>query len=418
VAGFVIKTFGCQFNELYSATIAEALLQGGHHPVTELGDASLVVVNTCAVREKAEEKAFSFLGEAAKVVGARNIVFMGCTATIDRDRAVRIAGRGLRVVDGASDVERALDQVGEVLPLGSSTCTPSRTLFPTASIELVRGCESYCTYCIVPRARGREVMVPEEQALALARDAVGNGFSELLFLGQNINRFRAGGRGLTDLLRSVDMIDGDFWFWFLSSHPANFTQAEVLQIMRLQHAEHRLHLPLQSGSDRVLGRMNRRYSVDDYARLADSIRADNSWTLTTDIIVGFPGETDEDFDATVAAVRRFRFEAVYLAKYSDRPGTPSSRMPDKVPGNIIDERHSALLQIVQELGEQANQELVGQSVDVIVLSSAPDGSAFGKSRDGRNVWFSWSTVRPDVGTFVRAAVEHSSREGLYGGRVA
>jgi tRNA-2-methylthio-N6-dimethylallyladenosine synthase len=145
MAGFLVKTFGCQFNELYSATIAEALLGGGHHEVTDLAGASVVVVNTCAVREKAEEKAYSFLGEAAKVVGPRNIIFMGCTATLDRERAVRIAGHGLRVVDGTAGVERALDELAEVVSLGPRTCMPSRTLFPTASVELVRGCESYCT---------------------------------------------------------------------------------------------------------------------------------------------------------------------------------------------------------------------------------------------------------------------------------
>jgi tRNA-2-methylthio-N6-dimethylallyladenosine synthase len=160
--------------------------------------------------------------------------------------------------------------------------------------------------------------------------------------------------------------------------------------------------------------MNRRYSVDDYARLVDPVRADDRWTLTTDIIVGFPGETDEDFDATVAAVRRFRFDAVYLAKYSDRPGTPSSRMHDKIPREVIDQRHTMLLQIVQELGEQANQRFAGQSVDVMVLASTSEGTAFGKSRDGRNVWFSWSAVKPQAGAFVKVTVEHGSREGLYG----
>jgi tRNA-2-methylthio-N6-dimethylallyladenosine synthase len=414
VAGFLIKTFGCQFNELYSATITEALLGGGHHEVTDLAEASVVVVNTCAVREKAEEKAYSFLGEAAKAVGPRNIIFMGCTATLDRERAVRIAGRGLRVVDGTAGVERVLDELTELVSLGTRTCMPSRTLFPTASVELVRGCESYCTYCIVPYARGREVMVAADQALRLAAEAVSSGFTELLFLGQNINRFQSGDKGLVDLLCSVDGLDGDFWFWFLSSHPANFTPAEVRRLMQLHHIEHRLHLPLQSGSDRVLARMNRRYALDDYARLAEPIREDDRWTLTTDVIVGFPGETDEDFADTVAAVRRFRFEAVFLAKYSDRPGTPSSRMQGKVPRAVIDERHSMLLSIVQDLGEQSNQRLAGRAVEVIVLAAPPEGAAFGRSRDGRNVWFSWSDARPDVGAFVQVIVDHGSREGLYG----
>jgi tRNA-2-methylthio-N6-dimethylallyladenosine synthase len=212
----------------------------------------------------------------------------------------------------------------------------------------------------------------------------------------------------------VDELDGNFWFWFLSSHPANFTPDEVRRLMELRHIEHRLHLPLQSGSDRILERMNRQHTVADYRRLAEPIRENADWTLTTDIIVGFPGETDDDFAHTVDAVRGFRFDRVFLAKYSDRPGTPSSRMQDKVPSAIIDERHSFLLNIVRDLSEQSNQVLAGRSVDVLVLSAHAGGNAFGRSINGRNVWFSCSDPVPGIGTFVSVAIDHGSREGLYG----
>ena len=417
MAGFLIKTFGCQFNELYSATIADALRRGGHQPSDSLGEASLVIINTCAVREKAEEKAFSFLGEAAKLVGASHIVFMGCTATLDRERAVRIAGRGLNVVEGTAGMEQVLSLVGSVVPLGEVDCTVPRSLFPTADIELIRGCESYCTYCIVPRSRGPEVVVDAGEVLYRTERAIGSGFSELLFLGQNINRYRSSHGGLVEIMSAVDELDGNFWFWFLSSHPANFTPEELRQFMGLRHIEHRLHLPLQSGSDRILERMNRRYTIADYARLAEPIRENADWTLTTDIIVGFPGETDDDFAATVSAVRGFRFDGVFLAKYSDRPGTPASRMQDKVSPAVIGERHSALLSIVQSLSEQSNQVQVGRCVDVLVLTAHAGGNAFGRSIDGRNVWFSCSEPVPRVGTFVNVTIDHGSREGLYGTRV-
>ena len=417
MAGFLIKTFGCQFNELYSATIADALRRGGHQPSDSLGEASLVIINTCAVREKAEEKAFSFLGEAAKLVGARRIVFMGCTATLDKERAVRIAGRGLNVVEGTAGMEQVLSLVGNVVPLGEVDCTAPRSLFPTADIELIRGCESYCTYCIVPRSRGPEVVVDAGEVLHRAERAIGSGFSELLFLGQNINRYRSSFGGLIETMSAVDELDGNFWFWSLSSHPANFTPEEVRRVMELRHIEHRLHLPLQSGSDRILERMNRRYTIADYARLAEPIRENVGWTLTTDIIVGFPGETDDDFVHTVDAVRRFQFDGAFLAKYSDRPGTPASRMQDKVPPALIDERHSALLSIVQDLSEQSNQVLAGRCVDVLVLAVHAGGHAFGRSIDGRNVWFSCSEPAPGVGTFVSVTIDHGSREGLHGTRL-
>ncbi|MCX6063958.1 MAG: MiaB/RimO family radical SAM methylthiotransferase [Caldiserica bacterium] len=416
MARFLIKTFGCQFNELYSATIADALTRGGHRPSESLGEASLVIINTCAVREKAEEKAFSFLGEAAKLVGATRVVFMGCTATLDKERAVRIAGHGLNVVEGTADVGHVLAVVGTVVPLGELDCTAPQSLFPTADIELVRGCESCCTYCIVPRARGPEVVVEVGEVLHRAERAIGSGFAELLFLGQNINRYRSSLGGLIEVMCSVNELEGNFWFWFLSSHPANFTPDEVRRLMELRHIEHRLHLPLQSGSDRILERMNRRHTVADYRRLAEPIRENADWTLTTDIIVGFPGETDDDFARTVDAVRGFRFDGVFLAKYSDRPGTPSSRMEDKVPPAIIDERHSFLLNIVRDLSEQSNQVLAGRSLDVLVLSAHAGGNAFGRSIDGRNVWFSCSDQVPGIGTFVSVAIDHGSREGLYGKR--
>lgn len=417
MAGFLIKTFGCQLNQLYSATIVDALTRGGHRSSESLGEAAIVIINTCAVREKAEEKAFSFLGKAAKLVGASHIVFMGCTATLDRERAVRIAGRGLNVVEGTADVEQVLAVVGTVVPLGELDCTAPHSLFPTADIELIRGCENYCTYCIVPRSRGPEVVVDVGEVLHRTERAIGSGFSELLFLGQNINRYRSSRGGLVEVMSSADELDGNFWFWFLSSHPANFTPEEVRRLMELRHIEHRLHLPLQSGSDRILERMNRQYTIIDYARLAEPIRENADWTLTTDIIVGFPGETDDDFAHTVDAVRRFRFDGVFLAKYSDRPGTPSSRMQDKVPPAIIDERHSALLRIVQDLSEQSNQVLAGRCVDVLVLAAHAGGDAFGRSIDGRNVWFSCSEPVPGIGTFVSVAVDHGSREGLHGTRV-
>jgi len=183
--------------------------------------------------------------------------------------------------------------------------SPPRSLFPTADIELIRGCESYCTYCIVPAARGREISIEGADVLRSAFGAIRSGFSELLFLGQNINKYRSSFGGLVEMLSQVDAIEGSFWFWFLSSHPANFEPIEVRRLMELQHIEHRLHLPLQSGSDRILERMNRHYTLSQYADLVRPVRDAAGWALTTDIIVGFPGETNDDFVRTMDAVQEF-----------------------------------------------------------------------------------------------------------------
>jgi len=413
MASFLMKTFGCQFNELYSAAIADALIRGGNRRVDDIEHASIVIINSCAVRKKSEEKAFSFLGEAAKTIDARNIVFMGCVASLDRERALRIAGHGLRIVEGTKSIHEVLAAIGTLASIEMDD-SPPRSLFPTADIEIIRGCESYCTYCIVPTSRGREIAVEGADVLRSAVEAVKSGFSELLFLGQNVNKYRSSAGGLVEMMSQVDAIDGSFWFWFLSSHPANFEPIEVNRLMELRHIEHRLHLPLQSGSDHILERMNRRYTLSQYAKLAEPLRAVAGWTLTTDIIVGFPGETDDDFARTMDAVQQFQFDGVFLAKYSDRPGTPSSRMQDKVPGAIIDERHATLLRVVQDLCEESNQRTAGHVVEVLVLSRQEDGKAFGRSIDGRNVWFSWTGQQPHVGEFVTVLIDHGSREGLYG----
>lgn len=395
--------------------IADALEKSGHQRVAELADASIVVINTCAIRAKAEEKAFSFLGEAAQVVGSDHIVFMGCTATLDHERAAHIAGHGLHVLDGEASIDQVLHVIGDILPLRAYECVPPHALYPTASIEIVRGCESYCTYCIVPRARGPEVALPETEILRQARTAIAEGFSELLLLGQNINKYQWNGTGLVQLMMTIDAFPARFWLWFLSSHPANFTVEEIQKLMTLEHVEHRLHLPLQSGSDRVLRQMNRRYTVAQYAALVAPIRADATWSLTTDIIVGFPGETEEDFSATVETVRRFRFDAVFLAKYSDRPDTPASRMQNKIPRDIIDRRHSLLLSLVQTLSEENNQRWVDHIVEVLVLVCTAAGEKnFGRTRDGRNMWFISHSNNIKVGSFIQVFVEHVSREGLYG----
>lgn len=415
--GFFVKTFGCQFNELYSGSITDALEQGGYRQVADLAEASLVIINTCAIRAKAEEKAFSFLGEAAAAVSGDHIVFMGCTATLDKKRAKRIAGAGVHVIDGKADIKEVLQTIRNIVPLQAKEAAPPRSLYPTASIEIVRGCESYCTYCIVPRVRGPEIAVAKQEILRQARGAVADGFSEILLLGQNINKYRWQTTGLVELAAAIDALPGTFWFWFLSSHPANFTAGEVQRLMTLQKIEHRLHLPLQSGSDRILARMNRGYTVEQYAKLAAPIRSESGWSLTTDIIVGFPGETEDDFEATVAAVQRFRFDGVFLAKYSDRPGTPASRMPEKVAPEVIDRRHAALLALIQDIAEENNCTRAGQTIDVIVLTWSSDGHGFGRSCDGRNVWFTASLSEPvGVGAFIRVTVDHASREGLYGCR--
>jgi tRNA-2-methylthio-N6-dimethylallyladenosine synthase len=417
MARFLVRTFGCQFNELYSGAIIDALNHNGHQTAAGLSDADVVIINTCAVRRKSEEKAYGYLGEAAHAVGGAHIMFMGCVASLDVQRVHRIAGRDVHLISGDASLEQVLQTLSHIVHLEVQEYSPPSSLFPTADIEIIRGCESFCTYCIVPASRGREIAVPAEDVVANARKALADGFAEILLLGQNINHYAWREESFMDLLETIDLLPGVFWTWFLSPHPASFDEHDVERMMQLKHAEHRLHLPLQSGSNRILAAMNRRYSTDTYARLASLVRRDASWALTSDVIVGFPGETDEDFEQTVDAVKQFSFDAVFVAKYSDRPGTPATRMQNKVPQAVVDHRHARLLDVVEDLSLLAHQNTVGHTEEVLVLSPHGEEQWFGRTRSGKNVWFAAASPTSQ-GQFCSVAIERASREGLYGARVA
>jgi tRNA-2-methylthio-N6-dimethylallyladenosine synthase len=377
-------TYGCQMNEYDSERVA-GLLRAAAWELTEReSDADLVIVNTCAIREKAEEKVYSKLGQLRALKARRPgllVGVMGCMAQLHREELLRRAP-GVDLVFGSA----ALARVGELVaavqqghrplvetreaPLVKITAKPEGVSRLRSYVTVMEGCDKHCTFCVVPMTRGRQRSHPPEAVLAEIRGLAAEGCREVTLLGQTVEMY---GRDLdppTDLaalLEAVNEIPGIERIRFTTSNPYNFTSRLIQAVRDVPKVCEWVHLPLQSGSDRVLARMNRGYSRERYLELVAELReAVPEVALSTDIIVGFPGETEEDFQATLEMVERVAYDNVFAFRYSPRPGTPAAAMPDQVPAAVTARRHAELLAVAGRVAAARSARLVGRTLEVLV----------------------------------------------------
>ncbi|MGQ9366263.1 tRNA (N6-isopentenyl adenosine(37)-C2)-methylthiotransferase MiaB [Azospirillum sp. ST 5-10] len=387
-----IKTWGCQMNVYDSARMADVLAPLGYRPVEEPDGADMVILNTCHIREKAAEKVFSELGRLRTLKdrkesgdGDRMILAVaGCVAQAEGEEIVARAPY-VDIVFGPQTyhtlpemVARAHRAAGAVL----NTEFPAESKFDflpdesaasgvTAFLAVQEGCDKFCTFCVVPYTRGAEFSRPAAQVLAEARRLAAAGTREINLLGQNVNAWHGDGPdgstwGLGRLIRALAEIDGLERIRYTTSHPRDMDEdlirahAEVPQLMPY------LHLPVQAGSDRVLAAMNRRHTADDYRRLVERLRtARPDLALSGDFIVGFPGESDADFAATLRLVREVGYAQAYSFKYSPRPGTPAATEAVQVPEGVKTERLAALQQLLDAQQQAFNHGFVGRTVPVL-----------------------------------------------------
>ena len=385
---FFIETWGCQMNELDSQRLAGQLLADGYLPAPTAEDADIILLNSCSVRDKAEQKAYSRLGEYRLLKQQRPglvIGFCGCVAQQEGEAAL---GR-VRELDFVLGTGRVGELRGTVAAARSGRRTVaigfpedrpydldaiSRDGSHKGMITVVEGCDQRCTFCIVPQTRGRERSRPLEAILGEARRLVGEGFVEIELLGQTVNHWRgAGPRGealdFADLLDAVATLPGVRRLRFVTSYPLHFDDRMVARVGEHQNICPYLHLPVQSGSDAVLRRMGRGYTADHYRGLAQRLRrARPGLALSTDVIVGFPGETDDDFRATLELIEDTRFAALFAFKYSPRPGTAALKMGDAIDVEIADRRLQALLAMQSRIQLELNRELEGREVEVLVTA--------------------------------------------------
>jgi tRNA-2-methylthio-N6-dimethylallyladenosine synthase len=381
---YQVRTYGCQMNVHDSERLAGLLDAAGYVRAAEGTDADVVVFNTCAVRENADNKLYGNLGHLAPRRSAdpgMQIAVGGCLAQKDRDTVLSKAP-WVDVVFGTHNIgslpvllERARHQrvaqveIAEALQEFPSALPASRESAYAAWVSISVGCNNTCTFCIVPSLRGKEVDRRPGDILAEVQALVEQGVLEITLLGQNVNAYGVSfadqdvprNRGaFADLLRACGRIDGLERVRFTSPHPAEFTDDVIEAMAATPNVCPTLHMPLQSGSDRVLKAMRRSYRAERYLGIIDRVRAAMPHAaITTDIIVGFPGETEDDFQATLDVVRQARFASAFTFQYSKRPGTPAAELPDQLPKAVVSERYQRLIALQEQISWEENTALIG-----------------------------------------------------------
>jgi tRNA-2-methylthio-N6-dimethylallyladenosine synthase len=376
---FKIKSFGCQMNVYDGERMAELLGERGMTSVPESADADLVVLNTCHIRDKAAQKAYSDVGRLRREDGSRPVIALaGCVAQAEGAEAKR-RSHMIDIVVGPQAYHRLPEMVAEASRGARPVDTdmPANTKFdvlpkrrraaPSAFLTIQEGCDKFCTYCVVPYTRGAEISRPWDAILAEARDLVEAGAREITLLGQNVNAWEFERRSFADLIRAIDRIDGLERIRYTTSHPSNMTDSLIEAHGEVAKLMPYLHLPVQSGSNSILKAMNRSHTVDTYLDIIERVRAARpDIALSGDFIVGFPGETDDDFEATLQIVDAVRYAAAYSFKYSPRPGTPAATMENQIPREIMDERLQRLQGRINEHQLAFNRSKVGVSTQVLV----------------------------------------------------
>jgi tRNA-2-methylthio-N6-dimethylallyladenosine synthase len=423
-----METYGCQMNVADSELMLGQLRRAGFERVEEAAHADVILVNTCAIREHAEQRIYGRLGELSRYKVRRPGVVLGvagCMAQHLRDRLIEKVPQVDLVIgpDGYRDLPALVDQAREEPTLAVrlsrvetyGDLTPARADGVRAWVSIMRGCDKFCTFCIVPYVRGRERSLPADEVIRQVEHAAAEGFKEIVLLGQTVNAYRDGDVDFAELLRRADRIDGIERIRFTSPHPADMTDRAVEAIGTCAKVMPQVHLPLQSASNTVLERMKRIYTIEEYEALVAKLRAAvPGLALTTDIIVGFPGETEADFEATRAAMRRIRYDGAFLFKYSPRPGARSAAWEDDVPDAEKARRITVLIEEQKETSLERNVEAIGAEVEVLVEGPSKKSADhwFGKTPQFKTAVFRHLEER--VGDRIRMRVAAASPYTLFG----
>lgn len=431
---FALRTFGCQMNEHDSERIAGLLTADGYVPTDEAADAQVVIFNTCAIRENADNRLYGNLGHLRPLKMANpsmRIVVAGCLAQKDQGEIQRRAP-WVDVVIGTHALPELLDllrlaetdgpqmDVRETTEVFPSALPALRAVAHHAWVSIAMGCDNACTFCIVPLVRGPQRSRAIGDVLAEVQGLARAGVVEVTLLGQNVNTF---GRDLTvpggprrplfaDLLRAVNEVEGIRRIRFTSPHPHDFTPDVIDAMAESERVCEHIHFPLQSGSDRVLKAMQRSYRSERYLGWLERIReAIPDVAVTTDIIVGFPGETEEDFAATLDVVQRARFDQAYTFQYSPRPATKAGTMPDQIAKDVVQERFDRLVALQERISLQKMEAMRGRTVEVLVEGTGRKGGVQGRTRTNKVVHL---PGQMPPGTFLHARVVSTHPHHLVG----
>lgn len=431
-----VITYGCQMNVNESAKMKQILQTMGYEIVDDIDDSDLVFLNTCTVREGAAVKVYGKLGDLKRLKEKKNgkmiIGVTGCLAQEVRDEFIKKTPY-VDLVLGNQNIGRIPDIIerlekGEdvhVVMVEDEDELPQRVDADfgddiVASISITYGCNNYCTFCIVPYVRGMERSVPLHEVVQDVKKYTEKGYKEILFLGQNVNSYGSDLADETDnfakLLRESAKIEGDFWIKYVSPHPKDFTDEVIEAIADNSKIARMLHLPLQSGSTKILNAMNRGYTKEEFITLAKKIKEKiPDIGLTTDIIVGFPGETDEDFQDTMDVVNEVGFENAFMFMYSKRSGTPAATMEEQVDEQVKSERLQQLMRLQNYKAKEESQKYLGKMVKVLVEGPSRKNPEMLTGRTSTHKIVLFKSDRTDLkGKFVHTRIYEAKTWTLYG----
>ena len=407
-----IETYGCEMNKSDSIDIIISFEKKGYNTVDKPEDADVVIINTCAVRQNAEERIYGRIGyykSLSRKIGKDQIlVVTGCMAQ-EWGKKLIDKCENVDIVTGTYHILDIPDLVIEHRKSGKKLVSTDKKFYDfsyfkkeravsfSAWVNIIKGCSNFCSYCIVPYLRGPEKSKPHEEVIDEVKKLVDNGVVEITLLGQNVNAYGKDNDDISfiELLERLNRIDGIKWIRFLTSHPKDFKADDIKRISTLDKVCKQFHLPLQSGSDRILSVMNRRYKVKDYLEIIDAIKKYNKkYSITTDIMVGFPGENEDDFKKTLDIVRDVEFDDAFMYRYSDRPFTKASRMENKIDIKVAKERLIRLIDLQRGISKRKNKMEIGNKEEVLV---------YGKSKKNKNE----SMCKTETGKIVIVSTDKS-----------
>jgi tRNA-2-methylthio-N6-dimethylallyladenosine synthase len=440
---YFIITIGCQMNKADSERVAGYLEMLGYRPVEKKSQANLVVITTCGVRQSAEDRVYGLVPRIKKQNPQAKIILTGC-------------------LSGREDVRKRLEEfvdiwlpIAELSKLASKlsivncqlstrnylNITPKYNSKISAFVPIGYGCNNFCAYCVVPYARGREVYRPAGEIIKEVENLVKKGYKEIVLIAQNVNSYASENKktrkqknkkiDFSDLLKLINNIPGNFWIRFATSHPKDISDKLIRAIAECQKICAHIHLPAQAGDNTVLNNMNRNYTREDYNKLVEKIRSiindkiqnsnfkNNVWQLpvsiTTDIIVGFPGETKKQFNNTAKLFKEVRFDMAYIAQYSIRPGTAAEKLNDNVPRIEKKAREEKLMKILRQTALENNHKYLGKTVEILVEGKNKKGEWYGKTGTSKNVKIQNSKFKTSlIGKFVNVKITSAEDFGLAG----
>lgn len=383
-----IITYGCQTNYSDSQRVSSILEQIGYQLEPDKKQADLIVINVCSIRQSAVNRVYGQIKNIKK--NNSKVIITGCVLEKDKKKLSKEIDFVLDIKDLPKwpiILNKEINQkYQDFFSIKPKTNDPFLTYIP-----IINGCNNFCSYCVVPYTRGREISRDFNEIIKEAKTAIKNGAKEIWLLGQNVNSYKSNNYNFCDLIKSIDSIPGNFWIRFVSSHPKDFTDEMIETMKNSDKITNYLNLPVQSGSDKILKEMNRPYKISDYKKFIEKIKKDiPNITLSTDVIVGFPGETEKEFQETAKLMEEIGFDMAYISEYSPRPGTTSFKLNDDVSLKEKNKRWLILTEILEKSALLKNQNLINKNVEVLI-EKEKNGYLLGKTKEYKNIKFKGST---------------------------